>query len=242
MVLGRYNHTLPEPGHRDACTSRYAPLRIEWLTVHRAKGLEADYAVILDVSSAKLGFPAEISDDPVLDIVLAAAGGYPNAEERRLFYVALTRARKRAYVLMPETNPSKFVSELAGEPYSAWVDASQVGQAGLSRCPECAGRLVKREGSFGAFWGCANYPLCEGKAKECPRCHMGVLVAGREGFVCSRVACGKSFARCPACKVGAIVWRKSGIAGFWGCTEWRPEGAGVSCTYTRQEKRNRRST
>jgi superfamily I DNA/RNA helicase len=78
---------------------QHQSLQIEFKTVHRSKGLEADYVIVAGMCSGKYGFPTEIADDPILDIVLAAPEGHPNAEERRLFYVALTRARRRAFLL-----------------------------------------------------------------------------------------------------------------------------------------------
>lgn len=69
------------------------------MTAHKAKGLEGDYVIALDVTAGRYGYPSEIVDDPVLNLVLVGSGGFPNAEERRLFYVAMTRARKRCYVL-----------------------------------------------------------------------------------------------------------------------------------------------
>ena len=69
------------------------PVTIDFKTVHRSKGLEADYVIVADMCSGKHGFPSETTDDPILDIVLATPEGHPNAKERRLFYVALIRAR-----------------------------------------------------------------------------------------------------------------------------------------------------
>ncbi len=49
-----------------------------------AKGLEADCVVVLGLNAGRYGFPSEVSDDPLLDLVLAAPEGHGNAEERRL--------------------------------------------------------------------------------------------------------------------------------------------------------------
>ena len=67
--------------------------------MHRSKGLEADYAVALGLCSGKYGFPSEIADDPLLDLALAAPEAHPNAEETRLLYVAIVRARRQDYLL-----------------------------------------------------------------------------------------------------------------------------------------------
>ena len=78
---------------------QYPGLEFTYKTVHRSKGLEADYVVVLGLCSGKYGFPAEITDDPLLDLVLAAPEAHPNAEERRLLYVAITRARRHTFLL-----------------------------------------------------------------------------------------------------------------------------------------------
>lgn len=80
--------------------------------VHSAKGLEADYVVLIGMQAGRYGFPSEISDDPLPDLVLGTPEDYPNAEERRLFYVALTRARRRAYLIEGEGPRSTFIGEL----------------------------------------------------------------------------------------------------------------------------------
>ncbi|MCY4098125.1 MAG: UvrD-helicase domain-containing protein, partial [Rhodospirillales bacterium] len=107
LLLGRYRHLAPRnPG---TLREQYPGLRFTWMTVHRSKGLEADYAVVIGLCSGKYGFPAEIADDPLLDLVLAAPEAHPNAEERRLLYVAVTRARRQVFLLADGGPPSEFV-------------------------------------------------------------------------------------------------------------------------------------
>lgn len=85
--------------------------KIEFLTVHKSKGLEADYVIILQCNKDTYGFPSMVSDDPVLDYVLTKSDQYPYGEERRLFYVAITRAKIKTYVLYDRRFPSVFVDE-----------------------------------------------------------------------------------------------------------------------------------
>ncbi len=83
-----------------------------FITVHSSKGLECDYVILLNVTSDKLGFPSNINDDILLRLVEPDPDNYPNAEERRLFYVALTRARKQVIIFTTTGKNSKFVNEL----------------------------------------------------------------------------------------------------------------------------------
>ena len=85
--------------------------KIEFLTVHKSKGLEADYVIILQCNKDTYGFPSMVSDDPVLNYALTKSDQYPYGEERRLFYVAITRAKIKTYVLYNRRFPSVFVNE-----------------------------------------------------------------------------------------------------------------------------------
>ena len=92
-------------------------LKIRFLTVHQSKGLEADYVILLNNREAKLGFPAHVKD-PLLKtelIKIAEELGLDQAsinEERRLFYVALTRAKKQVILLTVDGKESSFIKEL----------------------------------------------------------------------------------------------------------------------------------
>ncbi len=85
--------------------------KIEFLTVHKSKGLEADYVIILQCNKDTYGFPSLVNDAPVLNYVLTKSDQYPYGEERRLFYVAITRAKIKTYVLYDRHFPSVFVDE-----------------------------------------------------------------------------------------------------------------------------------
>jgi DNA helicase-4 len=110
LFLGRYRSVRPA----DLCElqASHPQLAIDFKTAHGSKGLEADHIIILRATSGRMGFPSEIIDDSLLDMVLPASEPFEHAEERRLFYVALTRARKSVTILADKGNPSAFAREL----------------------------------------------------------------------------------------------------------------------------------
>jgi len=155
LVLGRYNHTWD--GKKEIVSRIHADapnLSVRFLTVHKSKGLEADYVIVADVNKDKYGFPCEITDDPVLDLVISHAEQYENAEERRLFYVALTRTKKDVYLLTTDGELSDFIVELSDKEYAVnFIDKPN--QMKLERCSKCGiGRLEIYEGRFGKFREC----------------------------------------------------------------------------------------
>lgn len=92
-------------------------LKIRFLTVHQSKGLEADHVIILNNREAKLGFPAHVKDPPLKAELIRIAGELKldrisENEERRLFYVALTRAKKQVILLTVDGKESSFIKEL----------------------------------------------------------------------------------------------------------------------------------
>ncbi|SET99348.1 UvrD-helicase domain-containing protein [Hymenobacter actinosclerus] len=134
-----------------------ATLHLQFLTVHKSKGLEADIVILLNCNSGKLGFPSEMSDDPVLGLVLSEADQFENGEERRLFYVALTRAKEQVILVTDSAFKSKFITELE----------AKIENVALKKCPVCiSADMVKRSGTSNgkqwAFYGCSNYAYgCE---------------------------------------------------------------------------------
>ncbi len=101
LVLGRYKHSKPADWNELKKEAELKGLSIEFSTIHQSKGIEKDWVIILgnefDVNG--YGFPSGIQNDPVLNMVLEEDVMFPNAEERRLFYVAITRARKGVFLL-----------------------------------------------------------------------------------------------------------------------------------------------
>lgn len=90
----------------------YPDKKIKYLTVHKSKGLEEENVIIINLEDKLLGFPSQIKDDKVLRFVNKNLEKYPYSEERRLFYVALTRTKNNVYLLVPKKNKSIFVQEV----------------------------------------------------------------------------------------------------------------------------------
>lgn len=154
-LIGRYHFNVP--ADLQQMKRSFPGIDLSYHTAHVVKGKTCDYAILLDVDSGPLGFPSEIADDPLLNHLLHEGDGFENAEERRVFYVAITRARHKNFLLFNEASPSKFILELTGQ--------REPGQkADIKRCPICRGVLVERIG-YSKFYGCSNYPHCGYKLK-----------------------------------------------------------------------------
>jgi DNA helicase-4 len=172
-VLGRYRFQQEALPRR-----KWEGLDVTFRTVHGSKGLEADFVIILGMSAGAFGFPSNITDDPVLELAMPTPDTYPHAEERRLFYVALTRARRGVFILASLAQPSPFVVELLSDPK---VVVESPGGSSIIVCPLCRqGTLVERHGPYDPFLGCTMFPACRHKDKVmCPHCGSGTLVRRR---------------------------------------------------------------
>lgn len=129
-------------------------IKAQFMTVHKAKGLEAEIIIVLNCNSGKYGFPSEMSDDQVLNLLLSEADQFENGEERRLFYVAMTRAKESVYFIADTSFKSKFIAELEVES----------GQSPNKKCPMCkTADIVLRKsgiainGNEYKFYGCSNF-------------------------------------------------------------------------------------
>ena len=90
-------------------------LDIRYLTIHKSKGLEADSVIVINFFNSTLGFPNQIKEERIMRLVTKREEDYPYSEERRLFYVAITRTRNRCYLIAPDSNYSIFIKELERE-------------------------------------------------------------------------------------------------------------------------------
>lgn len=91
---------------------KYPKLNITFMTAHASKGLGYDNVIVVNGRNETYGFPSKIEDDPVLAFVIKGDRSIDYAEERRLFYVAMTRTKNRVYFIAPEQNPSEFLLEI----------------------------------------------------------------------------------------------------------------------------------
>jgi DNA helicase-4 len=158
LFLGRYRDD--QPYLLQQWQRRFGDrLDISYRTIHASKGLEAEHVFLLNVVGGNRGFPSQIEDDAVLQIAMPSPDDYRFAEERRLFYVALTRASKDIRIYTSLGKPSIFVNEVQTQENVA-VEA--IGGEATVPCPKCnQGTLKLRKGKHGPFLGCSSFPKCD---------------------------------------------------------------------------------
>ena len=187
-------------------------LQIDFFSVHKSKGLEADNVILLNFKNDKLGFPNQIADDKVLNLVLTNAEDFKFAEERRLFYVAITRTKNRIFILTDNKNPSPFFKEFSESNSVCFVPIKKKTNENQTKCPICkTGNLLKVEHEGKHFVGCSNFPKCKYTLRDAT-----ILLNPQ---------------KCPSC--GGFLIKRKGKNGHWfsGCTNY------PYCEYTEQIKR-----
>ena len=123
LILGRYkkdidsiinNKFFTKKNKEKILCNNYPNSNITYLTIHSSKGLGFDQCILINAIDDKYGFPSKIEDDPLIKLIK------PNneenilfPEERRLFYVALTRTKNKLYIVCPKSKVSSFVKEIA---------------------------------------------------------------------------------------------------------------------------------
>jgi len=173
---------------------------IKYITVHKSKGLEADNVIILNVRNDLLGFPNKMTDDPILSLMLSDQDDYRFAEERRLFYVALTRTKNEVVLMIP-SETSLFVDELLADNH--YLLSSTDGKLKTTNCPYCqTGKLMIRQNSekSSRFLGCSHYPICNQTFNQIEILEKTIL--------------------CPKCASGFMVKRNGKFGDFLGCTNY----------------------
>lgn len=232
LLLGRYNFdgfNLTKSADFEywekngTVTSKtFADIEMEFMTVHRAKGLGYDNVIIINAIDAAFGFPSKIQDDPILQYVIKTDRSIEYAEERRLFYVALTRTKNRVYIVTPQQRPSEFVRELVRDypnvTLRGKLDKPQQNTGDVKHCPICGYPLLLRyKKSYGLkLWMCSNEPeLCDYITND---------IKGKD----------LSILKCDQCKDGYLIVKqgKESKDGnryyFLGCTNYTPDGKGCN--------------
>lgn len=204
----------------------FADIEMEFMTVHRAKGLGYDNVIIINAIDAVYGFPSKIQDDPVLHYVIKTDHSIEYAEERRLFYVALTRTKNRVYIVTPQQRPSEFVRELVKDypnvTLRGQLDESQQNTGEVKHCPVCGYPLQLRyKKAYGLkLWICSNEPeICD--------------------FITNDLrGDGMSILKCDQCKDGYLIVKKGKMKPFLGCTNYTADGKGCNRMMTYKEYMN----
>lgn len=192
FILTRY--IAHKPKNLALLQQRFTNLDIDWKTVHASKGLEADYVVIHHLNSGSYGFPSEIADDPLLDLVIPEPETYPHAEERRLLYVAITRAKRAAFGTYNPNSPSEFVKELSEiDGVKVFDRRFENAYAADDICPKCeTGTLWLKDTGHDSELICST-PDCDFASEmRCPECKVGQIVkktarqTGRHFYACDQ--------------------------------------------------------
>ena len=193
-------------------SKKYNADYFDFMTVHRAKGLGYDHVIIINARNDTYGFPSQVQEDPVLKYVVKDDHTYDYAEERRLFYVALTRTKNRVYIITPQQRPSEFVLELIRdypqvEVYGQ-IDKEPNENVLEKRCPVCGYPLQLRyKKAYGLrLWICTNEPeICDFMTNNLIGDNMTIM-------------------KCDKCQDGYLIVKDGkGSGPFLGCTNYKKD-------------------
>lgn len=199
-------------------STKYPKLDITFMTAHSSKGLGYDNVIIINCKNEIYGFPSKIEDDPVLSFVIKGDRSIEYAEERRLFYVAMTRTKNRVFCIAPEENPSEFLLELKRDYKNVKLNGdwneNPITRANRKSCPICKYPMQFRyKNAYGLrLHLCTNDPeICSFMTNDI---NGGVL----------------SIMKCDQCTSGYLVVKKSDDNYFLGCTNYKNDGTGCNNT------------
>ncbi len=203
-------------------SKKYKYAKLEFLTAHSSKGLGYDNVIIVNARNEIYGFPSKIDDDPVMNYVVKDDNSIEYAEERRLFYVAMTRTKNRVFIVTPEQRPSEFILELVRDYPNITVNGELNKEAVtnigvMKKCPVCGYPLQLRyKKNYGLkLWLCSNEPeICS--------------------FITNEISGGEfSIQKCDCCKDGYLIVKKTAKNEFMlGCTNYKSDGTGCNRTMT----------
>lgn len=228
LILGRYGfdaHKLENTGLFEIVdkkskikSTKYPKMDITFMTAHSSKGLGYDNVIIINCKNETYGFPSKIEDDPVLSFVIKGDKSIEYAEERRLFYVAMTRTKNRVFCIAPEENPSEFLLELKRDYKNVVLNGewneNAVNGPKRKLCPVCKFPLQYRyKNAFGL-----RLHLCTNEPELC-------------GFMTNDLSGGKmSIMKCDECKDGYLIIKRRDNSCFLGCTNYTHDGKGCNKT------------
>jgi DNA helicase-4 len=234
LLIGRFHYDGAQIGHMSEFFSyneksgqvickKYPKLQIDFMTAHGAKGLGYDNAIIVNARDAIMGFPCKIDDDPLMKLVIGDGDDYEFGEERRLFYVAMTRTKNRLYIVTPKYQPSHFILQLQEKFRTIPVVGDKLQPRNVDnrkpKCPICGYPLQRRANKQ---LGMTLY-ICSNDPEVC-------------GYMTNNLASGKmQICKCPKCQTGFLVAKqaKSKKTGeqfvVMGCTNFKKDGTG--CDY-----------
>lgn len=197
----------------------YPKTKLTILTIHKSKGLGFDNVILLNGSDEYFGFPSQIEIDPLLTMVIHDDKSYDYAEERRLFYVALTRTKNRVFILYPKSKPSLFVREMVRDYEDVTLRGSIVTkeeERKQTKCLICGYPLqLKNNKAYGL-----KLYMCTNEVELC-------------GFMTNNLKGGKtSIQKCNQCVGGyLIVKQKRSTDGvILGCTNYKDNKTGCNNT------------
>jgi len=160
-IMGRNGFHL-EQTQIKLLVNKYPQYVIEETTIHKSKGLEADYIIILGLEEGLKGFPRKMDDDPLIKIFQPKDDQFPDAEERRVMYVAMTRAKYGIYMCYKPTSSSEFIKEIndiaeVNNIYVNYFNFSTV----TKECPEC-----RKKGRKGTLTPQTNHHQVANRGKD----------------------------------------------------------------------------
>lgn len=216
LLLGRYNfdqNSLIYTGEffengKGRLVCRSSPhAKITFLTIHSSKGLGFDEVIVLNMTEGKFGFPSQIEEDPIFKLVTHEDTGLPFAEERRLFYVALTRTKNHVFIIAPLKKPSRFLVELIDDyniEHSKELNKNIVDKYKY-RCPKCGFPLKYMNNNK---YGIPLY-ICNNEPEIC-------------NFMTNEPKVMKDIFKCDECGDGYMIVRHNSKKGtyFYGCSNY----------------------
>jgi DNA helicase-4 len=234
FILSRYNYLLSNAKDElKKSLGNKSMDGIDFLTFHGSKGLEAEYCILIGFFQGKSGFPNMNMEEAVVEALLPTLDTYPHSEERRLFYVALTRAEKKNYIIANPMATSDFVNEIMSPKYEIHIGSERFKEKyrKIFKCPLCAdGYFMLKTGRYGSFYSCSTGSICKSSPRICEKCG-APSIDMRSKSICNNEACRGEKDICDRCG-RPMVERQGKYGSFLGCT-----GYGIKddqCKHTRK--------